>query len=71
MTRPPLLIGGLAMWWGYVKAMLGGERRYEDREFRSFLRRYQWSSLLRGKQATVARLDAAGEARWQRRFGAA
>ncbi len=71
MTRPPLLIGGLAMWWGYVKAMLGGERRYEDREFRSFLRRYQWSSLLRGKRATVARLDAAGEARWQRRFGAA
>jgi len=71
MTRPPRLVGGLAMWWGYVRAMLRRERRYEDREFRTFLRRYQWSSLLRGKRVTVARLDADGEARWRRRAEAA
>jgi hypothetical protein len=67
MTRPPLVVGGIAMWWGYVRAMLRRERRYEDPAFRTFLRQYQWSSLIRGKAATVARLDAAGEAVWRER----
>lgn len=67
MTRPPLLVGGLAMWWGYVRSGLRRDRRYEDPVFRTFLRRYQWSSLIRGKAATVARLDAAGEALWRAR----
>ena len=49
MTRPPRLIGGLAMWWGYIASALAGKRRYDDRRFRAFLRRYQWQCLLRGK----------------------
>ena len=49
MTRPPLIIGGLAMWWGFVKSMLLGKDRLDDPAFRKFLRRYQWYSLLRGK----------------------
>ena len=48
-TRPPLIVGGLAMWWGYVASMLARQPRYEDRQFRAFLRRYQWRCLLRGK----------------------
>lgn len=57
MTRPPLIVGGAAMWWGYVKSMLGGKPRYNDLVFRRFLRQYQWSCLLRGKSAATARLN--------------
>ena len=50
MTRPPYLIGGLAMWWGYVKSILTQQKRLEDPSFRIFLRRYHWSCLLQGKK---------------------
>ncbi|MGB0767697.1 MAG: glycosyltransferase family 2 protein [Phycisphaeraceae bacterium] len=59
LTRPPVVIGGLAMWWGYVKSMLTGVKRYPDPAFRSFLRRYQWSCLLRGKAEATRRLNEA------------
>ncbi|MEO1236002.1 MAG: glycosyltransferase family 2 protein [Planctomycetota bacterium] len=59
MTRPPVVVGGLAMWWGYVKAMLAGRPRYDDPAFRRFLRRYQWASLLKGKAAATAAIDDA------------
>ncbi len=58
MTRPPLIRGGAAMLWGYCKRAATGGQRYEDREFRRFLRRYQWSCLLRGKRRATARLNA-------------
>jgi hypothetical protein len=53
MTRPPLVVGGLAMLWGYFRSMAARRPRLEDPEFRRFLRRYQWACLTRGKaQAT-------------------
>lgn len=57
MTRPPLVVGGVAMWWGYVNSMLRRRGRYDDKEFRRFLRAYQYSSLWRGKRGATARLD--------------
>lgn len=65
MTRPPLVIGGLAMWWGYVRSMLAGHPRFGDAEFRRFLSRYQWSCLLRGKARATAELDARQADAWQ------
>lgn len=59
MTRPPLITGGAAMWWGYVKSMLQGVPRYDDPEFIRFLRRYQWQCLIRGKAEATRRLNAA------------
>lgn len=64
MMRPPLLIGGAGMWWGYVNAMLRRENRYDDLEFRAFLRRYQWDCLLHGKSKATERLDRRQAARW-------
>ena len=58
MTRPPLVFGGLAMWWGYVSSMLAGKRRYQSPGFRRFLNRYQGQCLLRGKSAATRLLDA-------------
>jgi glycosyltransferase involved in cell wall biosynthesis len=56
MTRPPLVVGGLAMWWGWVRAMLRRARRYDDPGFRRFLRRFQRDCLLHGKRKATERL---------------
>jgi glycosyltransferase involved in cell wall biosynthesis len=58
MTRPPLLVGGFGMVWGYARALLGRSRRYGDADFRKFLRRYQWACLLKGKRRATADLNA-------------
>jgi glycosyltransferase involved in cell wall biosynthesis len=67
MLRPPLVVGGLAMWWGYVSSLIQRAPRYEEPGFRKFLRRYQWDCLLRGKAAATRRLDALQAARWRPR----
>ena len=58
MTRPPLLVGGLAMWWGYISSMLAGKPRYQAPGFRRFLNRYQGQCMLRGKSAATRLLEA-------------
>ncbi len=57
-TRPPLFLGGLAMWLGYIASMLARKPRYGDIEFRSFLRRYQLVCLLLGKRRATLQLEA-------------
>jgi len=64
MTRPPIIIGGLAMWWGFVKSLLSGKERLNDPAFRSFLRKYQWSCLIRGKVRATALLNEKRESYW-------
>jgi poly-beta-1,6-N-acetyl-D-glucosamine synthase len=64
MTRPPLVIGGIAMLYGYFRSMLHGNPRYGDAEFRRFLRAYQWRCLLKGKAAATADLNARLTGRW-------
>ncbi len=58
MSRPPRVIGGIAMLWGYVRSGLSGSRRYEDEQFRRFLRRYQWMCLLMGKKRATRKIEA-------------
>ena len=65
MTRPPLVLGGAAMWWGYVKAMLQRRPRYGDEPFRRFVRRYQWACLLYGKKRATERLNRRQEPVWR------
>ena len=64
MTRPPILIGGAAMWWGYVKCMLASVERLGDPAFRRLLRAYQWACLLQGKAAATARMNAKRATYW-------
>ncbi|MEM6749793.1 MAG: glycosyltransferase family A protein [Planctomycetota bacterium] len=61
-AKRPLVVGGFAMWWGYVKSMLSGKPRYGDPAFRAFLRRWQWEALLRGKAQATRRAEARGAA---------
>jgi glycosyltransferase involved in cell wall biosynthesis len=64
MTRPPLVIGGVAMLWGYARSWISRRPQYADKEFRRFLRRYQWQCLLQGKSRTTARLNDRQAAVW-------
>lgn len=67
ITHKPAVIGSLATAWGYVRAWLRGAPRYEDREFRRFLRRYHRGILLRGKARTVQMLDGQTSTVWANR----
>jgi poly-beta-1,6-N-acetyl-D-glucosamine synthase len=53
MRQRPYVLGGAAMLWGWVKSALSGRDRYDNAEFRQFLRRYQWRALLVGKQRAL------------------
>lgn len=56
-AKRPLLVGGLGMLMGYFGAALRRVPRYDDLEFRRFLRKYQWACLLKGKAAATKALD--------------
>lgn len=45
MFERPWIIGGLCILFGYLSAWLKGLRRYEDPEFRRYLRRWQLAKL--------------------------
>lgn len=49
----PLLLGSLAMLWGWLKSALQGKPRYNNPEFRQFLRNYQTRALLVGKKKAI------------------
>jgi glycosyltransferase involved in cell wall biosynthesis len=65
MAHPPYLVGGVGIWWGYVRAMLRREERFEFPGFREFLRRYQWRSLLLGKLRATAEIESSCAAHWK------
>lgn len=60
----PALVGSAAMLWGYTRSALRGLPRYDDPEFRRFLRRYQYACLRRGKSAATAALNERQRAVW-------
>ncbi len=58
LPRHPPLLGSAAMLWGYFSSAWKRVPRYDDAEFRRFLRRYQRSCLVMGKRAATARVNA-------------
>lgn len=64
IPRAPVLIGAMAIWWGYARAWLSHKPRYDDPDFCRFLRRYQWEAMFLGKSAAAERArrrrDSAG-----------
>jgi len=60
MNQKPYLLGSAAMLWGWLKAALQRKPRYENPEFRRFLRAYQHRALLVGKSRATRELT--GEA---------
>ena len=58
MGHPPVVLGGLAILYGYFRSMVARLPRYGDAEFRHMLRRYQRDCLIHGKSRATARLNA-------------
>ena len=48
--EPPYVLGGLGILWGYFKALFTGHHRYENPEYRRYLRRFERAQLFRGKR---------------------
>jgi poly-beta-1,6-N-acetyl-D-glucosamine synthase len=67
MTRPPVLVGGLAMLWGYLKCAVQHRPRYPDAEFQRFLRTYQRDCLMRGKKSATVYLNSRQASAWNPR----
>jgi glycosyltransferase involved in cell wall biosynthesis len=65
LFQHPVLIGSVAMLWGYARSAMAGLPRYGDEEFRRFLRQYQHACLRHGKAAATAALNARQEAVWR------
>jgi hypothetical protein len=65
LRERPIVLGSLAMFWGWLGSALRRRPRYGDAEFRKYLRRYQWQVLCRGKKAAVASLEESGKSVWQ------
>ena len=53
----PMIIGSLAMLWGYIKSSMLRLPRYSDLEFRKYLRKYQLRALLLGKRRAIETLN--------------
>lgn len=70
MTHPPYVIGGLASWWGYVKAAIKRVPQHQDAELRAFIRAYQRRALFVGKGKAVAEIDDAMAKNWTGAAGA-
>ncbi|MBA7483658.1 N-acetylglucosaminyldiphosphoundecaprenol N-acetyl-beta-D-mannosaminyltransferase [subsurface metagenome] len=67
LTAHPALIGSIAMLWGYFRSWLLGLPRYDDPEFRRFLRSYQRACLWSGKRAATVRFEDERAHLWHQR----
>jgi len=68
MLHPPYFLGGAAMWWGYVKSMLQRKPRFEDKKLVSFINKYQWQCLLKGKTKATDALNAQQASVWNQNY---
>jgi biofilm PGA synthesis N-glycosyltransferase PgaC len=53
----PAIRGSAGMLWGYAASALARAARYDDPQFRRFLRTYQRNCLLMGKHTATAKLN--------------
>jgi glycosyltransferase involved in cell wall biosynthesis len=67
LPKHPVVVGSIAMIWGYFSSALRGLARYDDLRFRSFLRSYQYACLLLGKRRATRRFNDAQAAVWRTR----
>jgi biofilm PGA synthesis N-glycosyltransferase PgaC len=61
----PALIGSVAMLWGYFGSWLKGLPRYDDPEFRRFLRSFQYACLRMGKRTATLKTQADRKHLWR------
>ena len=47
--EPPYIVGGIALFFGYLRALITGHQRYDNPKYRRYLRRFELAQLMRGK----------------------
>ena len=52
--EPPYVSGGILLFYGYLRALLTGHRRYDNPQYRRYLRRFERAQLLHGKKRALA-----------------
>jgi hypothetical protein len=62
--QPPRILGSMAMLWGYFKSWITRKARYNDPEFRRFLRDYQRSCMAKGKTRATRLLNLQQASKW-------
>ncbi|MEM9839131.1 MAG: glycosyltransferase family A protein [Pseudomonadota bacterium] len=65
MTRRPYITGGLSMLYGYIKAAIDGEPRYDNPDFRAMLRKYQSRALIVGKAKATTEIEEQYADNWR------
>jgi glycosyltransferase involved in cell wall biosynthesis len=70
LPKHPVGWGSAAMLWGYLSSKLKGAPRYDDPEFRRFLRRYQHLCLRMGKTAATRKVNDERASVWRSKHGA-
>ena len=59
LNQKPYVLGSLAMLWGWLKSAAQRKPRFDNPEFRRFLRSYHTRVLLVGKARAVAEITGA------------
>jgi len=67
LPKHPIVVGSAAMLWGYTSSAIRRLKRYDDLEFRRFLRQYQYACLLYGKREATRRVNEAQKPVWHAR----
>lgn len=57
MLHRPFVIGGFAMFWGYLKCVIQQPTRLEDKSLQQFIRSFQWRCLWLGKNRAMKQVD--------------
>jgi biofilm PGA synthesis N-glycosyltransferase PgaC len=57
MAERPFVVGGVGIFWGYLRAALDREPRMDKRDYLESLRRFELGSLLMGKRRMVERMN--------------
>jgi poly-beta-1,6-N-acetyl-D-glucosamine synthase len=70
LTKHPVVVGSVASIWGFLSSALRGVPRYEDPEFRKFLRRYQNACLRLGKRRATRMINQRQESIWRAKASA-
>ncbi len=53
--EPPYVIGGIALFFGYLRALFTRHRRYDNPTYRKYLRRFERAQLFLGKRKALER----------------
>lgn len=64
MLHRPFVLGGLYMFWGYLKSMFAQDHQLNDPALRNFIRNYQWACLIKGKTKATQDYDARQQSLW-------